>query len=59
MSGAPLRVAVTPVRLSLNVTVISVLYVLLFVKPEYCGGILSMVKVAELLFPALSMTSNV
>jgi hypothetical protein len=37
----PLSVAVTPERLSSNVIVISVSYVLPLVKPEYVGGILS------------------
>lgn len=59
VNGNQSSVAVTPARLSSNVMMISELYVFQFTKPEYVGGILSIVNVAELKFPALSIASNV
>lgn len=57
--GSQFSVAVAPVRLSTNVIVISALYVFPSANHEYVGRILSIVNVAELEFPASSITSKV
>lgn len=57
VNGDPLSVAVSHVRLSLNVIVVSLVYVAPLVIPKYCGEILSIhvtVVIVSPVFPAQS-----